>query len=62
MSSFTYIESSEYFSWEIFFTHFLIEKTQNTYLKYSKRKLNEAYLQENVVKKIVKVIPDIELM
>lgn len=57
-----HIESSEYFSWERFFTHLLIEKTQDTYLKYAKRKLNDAYLNDAAAKKIIKTIPDIELM
>lgn len=29
-----YIESEKYFSWERFFTKLLIDKTENTYLKY----------------------------
>ena len=32
----TYIESKEYFSWERFFTSLLIDKTQDTYLRYKK--------------------------
>lgn len=48
-----YIESSEYFSWEQFFTHLLIEKTEGTYLKYSKRSLNPTYLHENISVKII---------
>ncbi|MCR5777917.1 MAG: translation initiation factor 2 [Lachnospiraceae bacterium] len=56
-----YIESSEYFSWERFFTHLLIEKTQNTFLQYSKKSLNDAYLQKSVVDKILTKIHDIKL-
>lgn len=41
-----YLESKEYFSWERFFTSLLIEKTKDSYLKYSKTKLNETYLHE----------------
>ena len=55
-----YIESKDYFSWERFFTHLLIEKTQGTYLKYAKKSLNQAYLQDVVVEKIVKAIKDID--
>ncbi len=40
-----FIESQEYFSWERFFNALLVEYTQNSYLKYNKSKLNEAYLQ-----------------
>ncbi|MBR0308605.1 MAG: translation initiation factor 2 [Mogibacterium sp.] len=56
-----YIESSEYFSWERFFTHLLIEKSEDTFLKYSKRKLNPAYLKGSVLEKILDSIKDIEL-
>ena len=31
-----YIESSEYFSWERFFTKILVAKRQDSYLKYKK--------------------------
>ncbi len=41
-----FIESQEYFSWERFFTALLTEYTKASYLKYSKSKLNKAYLQE----------------
>ncbi len=54
-----YIESEIYFSWERFFTNLLIEKTQNTYLSYSKRNLNEAYLNERVKQKILNKIEKI---
>lgn len=47
-----FIESKDYFSWEQFFTDFLIKKTNGTYLQYSKKKLNENYLAEAVIKKI----------
>lgn len=39
-----YVESSEFFSWEQFFTKLLVSETKGTYLRYSKSKLNEAYL------------------
>jgi hypothetical protein len=55
-----YIESSEYFSWERFFTHLLVEEAKDTYLKYSKKNLNRAYLQESIAKKIIQKIPDID--
>ena len=48
-----YIESRKYFSWERFFTALLIEKSQDTYLRYSKKELNSAYLQENIKKQIL---------
>ena len=41
-----YIESQVYFSWERFFTKLLMDKTEGTYLKYQKARLNPAYLHE----------------
>lgn len=52
----TYIESSQYFSWERFFTELLIEKSQDSYLKYNKKKLNKAYLTAAVKRKILKQV------
>ena len=48
-----YIESSNYFSWERFFTALLIEKTQGSYLQYSKAKLNNNYLQKGIQDKVL---------
>lgn len=56
-----YIESSEYFSWERFFTKFLIEKTQGTYLQYQKNKLNSNYLHDGVQTKVMEQMEGIEL-
>lgn len=55
-----YIESQKYFSWERFFTALLIERTNKTYLKYSKQILNLAYLKGKVRDKILKVIKKVE--
>lgn len=41
-----FIDSTEYFSWERFFTRILMLRTEGTYLQYGKSKLNEAYLHE----------------
>ena len=40
-----YIESSEFFSWERFFTRQLVELTAESYLAYEKSSLNPAYLE-----------------
>lgn len=48
-----YIESSDYFSWERFFTALLVEKTKGSYLQYSKAKLNGNYLQKGVQERIL---------
>ena len=51
-----FIESQEFFSWERFFTALLVEYTQDSYLKYSKGKLNEAYLLEKMKQAILSVM------
>jgi len=38
-----HIESGQFFSWERFFTVLLTNETKDSYLKYSKKKLNQAY-------------------
>ncbi len=53
-----YIESSQYFSWERFFTELLVELTSDTYMK---RKLNEVYLHKDTADKIVNVMKKIKL-
>ncbi len=53
----SYIESADFFSWERFFTHELIEKTHETRLAYSKSKLNEAYLGKDVSSAIEETLP-----
>ena len=55
-----YIESSEYFSWERFFTAVLIDMTKDTYLAYAKKKLNPAYLTQPVKNEILAQIEKIE--
>lgn len=51
-----FIESRKYFSWERFFTALLVKYTQDSYLRYSKSHLNEAYLQDKIKKAILNVI------
>ena len=56
-----YIDSAEYFSWERFFTKLLMERTEKTYLKYSKSKLNSNYLHEKNKEKIVNRIQGVKI-
>ncbi len=56
-----YIESEKYFSWERFFTAFLIQKTRDSYLRYAKKELNSSYLNEKISERILDVIERIEL-
>lgn len=56
-----YIESEKYFSWERYFTAVLVEKTKDSYLKYTKSRLNPVYLQENIQNRICEQMKGIEL-
>ena len=48
-----FIDCKKYLSWEQFFTSLLIKKSENTFLKYSKQKLNPNYLAESIKSKIL---------
>ena len=54
-----YIECSDFFSWEQFFTVELVECSQETYLAYRKSKLNEAYLGEREFQALKDTLPDL---
>lgn len=56
-----YIESRAYFSWERFFTELLINKTDGTYLKYTKNTLNPVYKQKEIADAILNVMDKISL-
>lgn len=56
-----YIESEKFFSWEQYFTKILIDKTKDSYLEYSKRKLNKNFLNKNEMNKILDSIKLIDL-
>ncbi len=51
-----YIRSEDYFSWERYFTALLIEETKDTYMQYSKRKLNPVYLHALEKESILKAM------
>lgn len=53
-----YIESKDYMSWERYFTALLTDKTKDTYLQYSKSKLNESYKSKKVKDAVLKEIPE----
>ena len=52
-----HIDSKDHFSREQFYTALLIQKTEGTYLKYSKRKLNPNFLHEKEKTAILSVLP-----
>ena len=56
-----YIDSSEYFSWERYFTHLLIDLTKDTYLHYSKSTINVSYLNDTVKSTLMRCFPNIHL-
>lgn len=56
------IESSQYFSWERYFTEQLIGCTEGTYLQYTKKRLNSVYVQEKVQNKILDVMQGINFL
>lgn len=56
-----YIDGKKYFSWERFFTQFLVENTRDTYLRYSKSRLNPAYLHEKNKNALLKCMEGIEI-
>lgn len=57
LQTFDYADSTQYFSWEEFYTRYLMERSQGTVYQYSKKKLPQSYLTEGVVNKIKSAIP-----
>lgn len=56
-----YIDSKEYFSWERYFTALLIEKAAGTYLNYTKKTLNKAYLKDGVKNAILNQMKEVTI-
>ncbi len=55
-----YIESRDFFSWENYFTRLLVAETKDTYLHYSKRHLNKAYLNTRERDRILNVLESVK--
>lgn len=53
-----YIDSQIYFSWEQYFTSLLVERTQDSYLRYNKSQLNPVYLQPHEQQAIMAFAPE----
>lgn len=51
-----YVDSSQYMSWERYFTALLVELTNNTYLQYNKNDLPDVYTKGSIKDNIVKQI------
>lgn len=56
--TYDYADSVRCFSWEEFYTRYLIETSQGTVYQYSKKKLPQSYLTEGSVNKLKATIPD----
>ena len=56
-----YIDGKDYFSWERYFTALLTEKTAGTYLNYTKKTLNGAYLGDGVKNAILGQMKNVKL-
>lgn len=56
-----HIDSSEYFSWERYFTALLINLTSGSHLQYSKSSLNKNYLQEGIQEKVLSAMHGIKI-
>lgn len=51
-----FVESSEFFSWEQFFTDYLVQNTKDTYYRYSKHNIGRFYLVRDNMEKIIAII------
>lgn len=56
-----YIESSEYFSWERYFTSVITKVTEGTPYKYSKHRLNRVYLLDANIHKVIRTTGFLEM-
>ncbi len=52
-----FIDSREFFSWERYFTSLLVNKTDGTWMQYSKTRLNPVYLQGATKSRILSILP-----
>lgn len=55
--TYNFADSKNYFSWEEFYTAYLIEKSADTIYRYNKKKLNTAYLTVKNRKRIMEQLP-----
>ena len=52
-----YIDSESYFSWEQYFTELLMKMSQeHEYMRYTKHKLKDFYLQDENVQKVIRAM------
>ena len=56
-NTYDYVDSKLFFSWEEFYTDYLMKQTDGTVYRYSKSKLNDTYLSAGNRKKIISIFP-----
>ena len=56
--TYSYADSRRYFSWEEFYTDYLVRQSAHTVYPYSKKRLDTAYLTTKVKRKILEQLPE----
>lgn len=56
--TYDYADSQKFFSWEEYYTDYLVQNTQNTPFRYGKTRLNESYKSPRIIEKIKSVMPN----
>lgn len=56
--TYNYADSQKFFSWEEYYTDYLVQNTKNTPFRYGKTRLNENYKSPRIIEKIKSVMPD----
>ena len=56
--TYNYAASEKYFSWEQFYTALLIEETVGTKMQYKKEKINQYYLSDINIRRIMEKLPE----
>lgn len=56
--TYDFIDSTEYLSWERYYTNLIEVNTRDTVMQYQKKKLNERYLVPTVLKKVIDIFPE----
>lgn len=56
--TYMHADSTEFISWEEFYTHYLVQKTAGTVYAYNKSSLADAYKTSGSLKRILQVLPE----
>ncbi len=56
-NTYMYADSTRYMSWEEFYTSILVDLSRDSVFRYSKSKLAESYKSDNVVNRIISMLP-----